>query len=291
MTDVPTLTSATAANFAVVNPLKSFSTGVLTITNGNLSVSSTTNDSRQALGTVGFSSGKFYWEATILAEVSNFDFFIGLANETTASGNSTNAFGSYRGTSLIRNFDGNTQTAGSTYTVNDVIGVAVDADAGTCQFYKNNVAQGATPSFSFTANSLVYPSFFIDNNVGTRTLAINFGQRPFAYTPPTGFVALNTFNLPTPTIGATASTQANKNFDATLYTGNGTSQSVVNAGGFQPDWVWIKMRSGAAGNELFDSARGADIVLFVMLQMLNQIQEQCLHLIQMASPLYIKHQM
>jgi hypothetical protein len=93
-------------------------------------------------------------------------------------------------------------------------------------------------------------------------MACNFGQRPFTYTPPSGFVALNTFNLPTPTIGATASTQANRNFDATLYTGNGTSQSVVNAGGFQPDWVWIKMRSGAAGNELFDSARGANIVLF-----------------------------
>jgi hypothetical protein len=50
--------------------------------------------------------------------------------------------------------------------------------------------------------------------------------------------------------------------DATLYTGNGTSQSVVNAGGFQPDFVWIKMRSGAAGNELFDAIRGPNIVLF-----------------------------
>lgn len=256
MTDVPTLTSATAANFAVVNPLKSFSTGALTITNGNLSVSSTTNDSRQALGTIGFNTGKFYWEATILAEVSNFDFFIGLADETTASGNSTSGFGSYRGTGLIRNFAGTSQTAGNTYTVNDVIGVAVDADAGTVQFYKNGSAQGATPSFTFTANSLVYPSFFIDNNVGTRTLAANFGQRPFAYTPPTGFVALNTFNLPTPTIGATASTQANKYMDINLWTGNDTSQTITNSGGFQPDFVWIKQRSSTNFNQLVDVVRG-----------------------------------
>jgi hypothetical protein len=258
MTDVPTLTSATAANYAVVNPLKSFSTGALTITNGNLSVSSTTNDSRQALGTIGFNTGKFYWESTILAEVSNFDFFIGLADETTASGNSTSGFGSYRGTGLIRNFAGTSQTAGNTYTVNDVIGVAVDADAGTIQFYKNGSAQGATPSFTFTANSLVYPSFFIDNNVGTRTLAANFGQRPFAYTPPTGFVALNTFNLPTPTIGATASTQAGKYFNAVTWTGtNTTGNRSITGVGFQPDFVWAKSRSAAYDHCLYDAVRGA----------------------------------
>ena len=27
------------------------------------------------------------------------------------------------------------------------------------------------------------------------TVAVNFGQQPFTYTPPTGFVALNTYNL------------------------------------------------------------------------------------------------
>lgn len=50
--------------------------------------------------------------------------------------------------------------------------------------------------------------------------------------------------------------------DATLYTGNGGTLPVVNAGGFSPDLVWIKMRSGTAGNELFDSVRGANLVLF-----------------------------
>jgi hypothetical protein len=85
----------------------------------------------------------------------------------------------------------------------------------------------------------------------------NFGQRPFAYTPPTGFVALNTFNLPTPTIGATASTQANKYMDATTYTGNGSSRSIVNSGGMQPDLVWIKHRSSAENNNIYDSLRGA----------------------------------
>ena len=48
-------------------------------------------------------------------------------------------------------------------------------------------------------------------------------------------------------------------FAATLYTGNGTSQSVSNAlngTSFQPDFVWLKCRSNARDNVLFDSVRG-----------------------------------
>jgi len=90
------------------------------------------------------------------------------------------------------------------------------------------------------------------------TYNFNFGQQPFAHTPPTGFVALNTFNLPTPTIGATASTTANKYMDATLYTGTGATLAVTNSGSMQPDFVWIKTRNQAGyGHELFDSVRGA----------------------------------
>jgi hypothetical protein len=92
-------------------------------------------------------------------------------------------------------------------------------------------------------------------------MACNFGQRPFAYTPPTGFVALNTFNLPTPTIGATASTQANKYFDATLYTGNGSTQSITNSGSMQPSMVWVKSRSNAYNNVINDAIRGSTKLL------------------------------
>jgi hypothetical protein len=88
----------------------------------------------------------------------------------------------------------------------------------------------------------------------------NFGQRPFTYTPPTGFVRLNTFNLPTPTIGATASTQAGDYFNTVLYTGNGGSQSVTGVG-FQPDWVWVKVRSSTQNHSSNDSVRGAGYYL------------------------------
>ena len=87
-------------------------------------------------------------------------------------------------------------------------------------------------------------------------MALNFGQRPFAYTAPSGFKALCTQNLPTPTIGATSTTRANDYFDATTYTGNGTSQSVVNAGGFQPDFVWVKDRTSALNHILANNVAG-----------------------------------
>ena len=82
----------------------------------------------------------------------------------------------------------------------------------------------------------------------------NFGQRPFSYTPPTGFKALNTQNLPAPTI-----LKGNKYFDATLYSGNNSTQSIVNSGAMQPDLVWIKSRNiGGANHVLTDSVRGVN---------------------------------
>jgi hypothetical protein len=88
------------------------------------------------------------------------------------------------------------------------------------------------------------------------TIDYTFGQRPFTYTPPTGFVALNTFNLPTPTIGATASTQAGDYFNAVLWTGDGTGSRAITGVGFQPDLVWVKPRSIVESHLLNDSVRG-----------------------------------
>jgi len=44
--------------------------------------------------------------------------------------------------------------------------------------------------------------------------------------------------------------------DATTYTGNGSTQTITNAGAFKPDLVWTKARSTAYSNVLYDSVRG-----------------------------------
>lgn len=79
---------------------------------------------------------------------------------------------------------------------------------------------------------------------------MNFGQRAFSYTPPTGFKALNTANLPTPSIK-----KGSLYMDATLRTGTGATASVSSLG-FQPDLVWIKSRSAATDHGLYDAVRG-----------------------------------
>ena len=47
-------------------------------------------------------------------------------------------------------------------------------------------------------------------------------------------------------------------FQTKLYTGTGSSQAYTNDGNsdLQPDWLWIKIRSGADSHHVFDSTRG-----------------------------------
>jgi hypothetical protein len=87
---------------------------------------------------------------------------------------------------------------------------------------------------------------------------MNFGQRPFAYTAPSGFKALCTQNLPTPTIGATTATQANKYFGITLRNGGGASGGTYSttidmASGAL---MWDKPRNLNGSHYLLDSVRG-----------------------------------
>jgi hypothetical protein len=253
MTDVPTLTSATAANFATLNPISNLSTGS-TITNGNLQVVTATGDC-SVPATIGMqSSGKYYAE---FVKTNNTNCSFGLIPTTysanTAAGLGANSL-AYKDDGTLRNSGSSTSSWGATYANNDVMAITFDASAGTVDFYKNNVKQGSTIT-GFTSGPYVFCVSDEDGSGGI-TWQANFGQRPFAYTPPTGFVALNTFNLPTPTIGATATTQANKYINATTYTGNGGTQSVTNSGAMQPDFVWIKIRSESGSNYLVNSVMG-----------------------------------
>jgi hypothetical protein len=49
-------------------------------------------------------------------------------------------------------------------------------------------------------------------------------------------------------------------FQTALWTGNGSSQSVVNDGNsdLQPDWLWIKERSSTSGHIIKDTSRGVN---------------------------------
>jgi hypothetical protein len=68
---------------------------------------------------------------------------------------------------------------------------------------------------------------------------------------------LCTTNLPTPTIGATSTTQADNYFGVALYSGTGSGNSNVVSGlEFTTDLWWQKARNAANNNYLQDAVRG-----------------------------------
>jgi hypothetical protein len=190
MTDVPTLTSATAANYCVMNPLSKGTT--ITTASANLNTSMASVAWNSAFGSLGVSSGKWYWESTLLTS-SGADAGVGISTNPSGSANSylgvdANSWAYYGNNGNKRNNDVGA-AYGASYTNGDVIGVALDLDAGTLVFYKNNTSQGT--AYSGLASNTYFPAVTNNNS----SFATNFGQRPFAYTPPTGFVAINAFNL------------------------------------------------------------------------------------------------
>ena len=251
-------------NYCTLNPLKLGSTG--TLSDGNLTWSSSSNQGL-SIGTLGFNSGKWYFEFTCGSSVAG--TMPGVVKTTVNSaanpnypGVDANGWGYYATTGSIFN-NGSGTAYGATFTTNDVIGVALDMDAGKIWWSKNgtfqnsgNPSSGTNAGFSNLPTDGTYLSPAIGSgDASTSNGSINFGQRPFAYTAPSGFKALCTQNLPPVTIGATSTTQANDYFNTVLYTGTGSSQSITGVG-FQPDFVWIKERSGAADHGLYDAVRG-----------------------------------
>jgi hypothetical protein len=257
MTDVPTLTSATTSNFPVLNRILP-AAGLPDIRDANLYLRCADASNFTAIPATMLlpKTGKWYAEFTaIYVDGTTSILDVGLLDSTdfpTPSGvigASSKSYG-YRNTGSKLN-NGAATAYGASYVIGDIIAIAFDATAGTLTFYKNNVSQGV----AFTGLTAEY--FFAIGGYNFAQWQANFGQRPFSYTPPTGFVALNTFNLPTASI-----LKGNTVMDATLYTGNGSTQTITNAGGFQPDLVWIKNRNNVRYHILTDSVRGTNSQLF-----------------------------
>jgi hypothetical protein len=272
MLDVPTLYADGGngrGNYATLNALQDNAT----LVNGNLDATSLSSYSGRKATMQLPTTGKWYWETTVSntsTTAGNWFIFGMVTNSfalTSAAVGAANAisFGD-RNDSVSGVFNETTtvfSSASINFATNDILQCAYDADSGKFWFGKNNSwydSSGTTTgnpatgsNQTLTASAKEWFPFFQGNNTSS-VANLNFGQRPFSYTPPTGFKALNTQNLPTPTISNGASYMA-----ATTYTGTGSALSVsnaVNGVSFQPDFVWTKPRSTAVGHTLFDSLRG-----------------------------------
>jgi hypothetical protein len=245
MLDVPTNTSPTNANYAVLNPINAgMST---TISQGNLTFQGVANTNQgYVLSTIGVESGSFYFEVQPSSFTGILEVYLS---------NNLNVTAGYRSDGT-KDVDGVNSAYGASWTASDTIACAYNAGTKTVTFYKNNVSQG---SFSYTGAGPVYAGVVV-RGVGSANGYINFGQRPFSYTPPTGFNRLNTYNLPDSIVPVGAQYMAATTFNGV--TGGSVVVNTVNGIGFKPDFVWMKCRNVARNNELADSVRGTPYASF-----------------------------
>lgn len=262
-------------NYCTWNPV--YKNATVATTDGNLSANSGASAAahRIIFGTQGFTTPS-YFEITTSGGSTTMVSLVGAGQATTGTadgvfvGSFSKSFGlGYATNAASWYLTGATNANGAaTNLVDGTWGFAVDPANGKAWVRNTSgswigggdPAAGTLPTFTWTSDGLPWFPVMSFYNIATTFVGIlNAGQRSYAFTAPSGFSALNTQNLPTPTIAA-----GNKYFDASLYQADGVnSKTIVNSGGFQPDFVWIKDRA-TAGNDhtLWDSVRGNGVRLY-----------------------------
>ena len=234
-----TVNNLTATDQVIDTPTNSFATlsplitpVIFTLSRGNLNVTkSAASNVPNAWGAWQITSGKWYWEMTVNSASSLYIYFG--VGRGTLSGSYDSGYAMYADDGSKYNSLGLSPSSGAygaTYGTGDVIGAAFDAGAGQITFYKNGVSQGV----AYTGlTGAFYPWIASDGVNNSLNADFNFGQGgqsgltfdaasggTFKYTPPSGFKALSTANLPVPTIAVP------KNyFDALTYTGTGVASN------------------------------------------------------------------
>jgi hypothetical protein len=266
-------------NYATLNPLKT----TASIRDGNLAVANPGSSGYYtAFTTMEMTSGKYYFEITVVDDGVNARFSgFGISDSSvalptigtsvTTNTTASNSRGwvqlfrsaaSARTTGLYNNGASVNTTTRATTSGTRVFMVAYDADTGKCWmgyqgiWWTGDPAAGTSEYFTATAPMVPVLNTFNDGNTSSFVPYINFGQRPFAYTAPSGFKALCTTNLPTPTV-----VQGDDYFNTVLWTGTGGAGITVTGVGFQPDFVWAKRRSFSDSHGLFDAVRGTNLWL------------------------------
>ena len=244
MIDSPT-DYALAGDYCVLNPIFNSNGTVVTYSAANLqfSYSTPTGVANKApvQGTMNVSTGKWYYEYT---EGSPSNAQVGISTGVVLGGsaNGTN-YVLYQNVGAWNVSSATTPSNPASFTNGDVIGVAFDVDARTVQFYKNGASQGTVTAFESGLSWFPIIPLYTSASGGAGTL--NFGQRPFSYTAPSGYNALNTYNLTTPSKTWFSSGNNSGRGSATAY----------------PDFVWIKSRSSAQNHSLNDTVRGPTLNL------------------------------
>ena len=240
---------------------------------------------RSALSSQIIDSGKWYWEV----QDNQNEIFLGVADSRFWSelhtyngaypGNSADNYslGYYTNNGTKYKAGGTTAGYGPSGTDGATYMVAWDADTGTIWVGKNGtwnssatqseIEAGTTTNAMYTGETTGNQYRAIVSHAYTTAsdrAKVNFGQRPFQYTQPSGYKALESNNYPEPTIK-----KGNQHFGVLTYAAPGSPSYPITINGSggnngsgeldfggQPDLVWIKMTNGTQNHIIFDTVRG-----------------------------------
>ena len=267
-------------NFCTFNPLSNYDNN--TLSEGNLKVTGTASDHswQQVRGNIGVSSGKWYFEIRCNSISATEGWIAGIHevfgrdtdgyywyNGSYSASGFGYAYGAQDNDKAVTNTSQKDFTTG--ITAGKVLGIRMNLDDNEILISVDGVDKGKmydiqsgityTPAVniyttsSATLNCGQDSTFHGQESAGGNTDSGGLGD--FAYAVPSGYKALCSANLPDPTV-----LQGNKHFDTLLYTGTGSSQNITGLE-FQPDWVWVKKRSGSENHNTADAVRGAGLSL------------------------------
>ena len=261
--DTPTNYTATGSgnnggNYATLNPLDFASSGSSALSNGNLDAKAG-NGWQSVAATIGnLTSGKWYWEVKLGGGSGH---RTGLSSVSRSNASDDQLLGT--GDICINSSDGYVYVDGSAVGTaagnlsGKTVGIALNLEADSVSFYQNGSLVHTVSSLSSTASwTPVHATRYavLDH--------LNFGQRPFAHTPPTDHLSLCTQNLDEDAYasipdGSTA-------MDVATYSGDGTNGRDITVN-HSTDLVWIKSRNQDDNHILADSVRGTNKILFSQL--------------------------
>ena len=220
-TDTPT------NSFATLNSLDNYY-NASTFSEGNLQIATHASNEAYNTGTIGVTSGKWYWEVKISASQDR--EFIGIsdrpagASDFTAWTGANGSVAYYSNSGDYRKGSAGSNTSyGDSHGVNDIVGIALDVDNMKLYFSKNGTWQnsgdptsGATGTGAISLNTPIVGDGFLYPAVGeiytgSSTFQLNFGGCPaftissgnadgngygnFEYSVPSGYYSLCTKNL------------------------------------------------------------------------------------------------
>ena len=241
VTDTPSLNKAT------LNPLTGFTYNA-TLSEGNLKMSG--SGGFKEISTVAFAgTSKFYYEVqpTLMGGWQGLGVFVGQPNNPS---NALSNSAVWVFASTGDRYQGGSYSSGGSPSWNASNLMGIKYENGTLKIYKDGTLHSTTYT-GIPTNDIVFA--YIANDNANAAAFVRFNSDSWTQGSAAGVDStweLSTANLPDPTIKL-----PNKHFDTLLYTGNDGSQSITGLN-FQPDWAWIKERSGAYHHSLTDSVRG-----------------------------------